>query len=67
MAADFAILGVGDVGASGWGSGNRAATLSVHAPNGTVFTAATTDWARLLARGHDPVARITANVIEALR
>ncbi len=65
--ADFAILGVGDVGASGWGAGNRAATLGVHAPGGTVFTAATTDWARLLARGDGPVAGITANVNQALR
>ncbi len=65
--ADLAILGVGDVGAVGWGAGNRAATLAVHAPGGTVVTAATTDWARLLARGAGPVARITANVIQALR
>ncbi|HWC27259.1 MAG TPA: N,N-dimethylformamidase beta subunit family domain-containing protein [Solirubrobacteraceae bacterium] len=61
---DFVILGVGDVGASGWGMGNRAATLGVHAPGGTVFTAATTDWARVLARGCPAVEQITRNVIE---
>ncbi len=63
---DFAILGVGDVGRSGWGSGNRAATLGLHAPNGTVFTAATTDWARVLAHGSPPVEQITRNVLARL-
>jgi hypothetical protein len=63
---DFAILGVGDVGASGWGSGNRAATLGEHAPGGTVFTASTTDWPRVLARGSATVERITHNVLERL-
>jgi hypothetical protein len=63
---DFAILGIGDAGASGWGDGNRAATLGLHAPGGTVFTAATTDWARVLAQGCPSVERITHNVLEAL-
>jgi hypothetical protein len=63
----FTILGVGDVGASGWGLGNRAATLGVHSPRGTVFTASTTDWARVLARGSPVVERITHNVLERLR
>jgi hypothetical protein len=64
---DFVILGVGDVGRSGWGEGNRAATLGVHAPGGTVFTASTTDWPRVLARGSPAVEQITRNVLERLR
>ncbi len=63
---DFLILGVGDVGARGWGLGNRAATLGLHRPNGTVFTAATTDWARVLSHGSPPVAQITRNVLDRL-
>ena len=65
--ADFAILAVGDAGASGWGEGNRAATLGVHEPGGTVFTAATTDWARVLAQGSPPVEQVTRNVVDRLR
>jgi hypothetical protein len=61
---DFAILGVGDVGVRGWGNGNRAATLGVHAPKGTVFTASTTDWARLLSRPAGVVEQITKNVLD---
>jgi len=64
---DFVILGIGDVARSGWGSGNRAATLGLHEPGGTVFTAATTDWARVLARGSPVAGQITANVLERLR
>ncbi len=63
---DFTILGVGDVGAAGWGHGNRAATLGVHAPGGTVFTAATTDWVRGLVQGDPAVERITRNVLDRL-
>ncbi len=63
---DFLILGVGDVGASGWGFGNRAATMGTYTRGGTVFTSATTDWARLLARPGGAVARITHNVLERL-
>jgi hypothetical protein len=62
--ADFAILGVGDVGERGWGNGNRAATLGVHAPRGMVFTASTTDWPRLLARRSPVVEQITQNVLD---
>jgi hypothetical protein len=62
---DFVILGVGDARESGWGNCNGAATMGVHAPGGTVFTAATTDWVRGLDR--DPaVARITRNVLDRL-
>ncbi len=61
----FVILGVGDVAASGWGLGNRAATMGLYTRNGTVFTAATTDWTRLL--GANPVVDgVTRNVIERL-
>lgn len=63
---DFTILGVGDARAKGWGAGNGAATLGVHRPGGTVFTAATTDWARVLTQGSAPVGRITRNVVERL-
>ncbi len=61
---DFVILAVGDVAESGWGMGNRAATLGVHSPGGTVFTASTTDWARVLAQGCPAVEQVTRNVIE---
>jgi len=64
--ADFTILGVGDVARAGWGAGNRAATLGLHAPGGTVFTAATTDWSRVLAQGSPAVAQITRNVLDRL-
>ncbi|HEX6793485.1 MAG TPA: N,N-dimethylformamidase beta subunit family domain-containing protein [Casimicrobiaceae bacterium] len=47
------------------GEGVHAATMGVHAPGGTVFTAGTTDWAQAL--GKDAcVERITRNVIERL-
>jgi hypothetical protein len=64
----FTILGVGDL--RGWdvadGSGElspqAAATMGVYVAGGTVFTAATVDWPRVLLI--DPtVARITQNVI----
>jgi hypothetical protein len=63
---DFTILGVGDTAPSGWGNGNSAATMGLHTAGGTVFTAATTDWPRLLVPG-SPVERITRNVLERLR
>lgn len=63
----FTILGVGDLAASGWGRGNRAATMGAYTAGGTVFTAATTDWARLLRDGRSPVVdRITHNVLHRL-
>jgi hypothetical protein len=64
--ADFVILGIGDVARSGWGMGNRAATIGVHSPGGTVFTASTTDWPRVLAGGSPVVDRVTRNVIDRL-
>ena len=62
---DFLILGVGDLAPSGWGVGNRAATMGIYERGGTVFNGATTDWPRLL--GRNPVVdRITHNVIGRL-
>jgi hypothetical protein len=63
---DFVILGVGDLEPSGWGTGNRAATMGIHGTSGTVFTASTTDWPRLLRAGHPAVERITRNVVDRL-
>jgi hypothetical protein len=41
--------------------------MGTYTDNGTVFTAATTDWARVLAGGSSPaVERITRNVIDRL-
>jgi hypothetical protein len=63
----FAILGIGDVRKSGWGMGNQAATMGVYTRNGTVFNAATTDWARLLrGRPHPVIEQITRNVLDRL-
>ncbi|MFI6770502.1 N,N-dimethylformamidase beta subunit family domain-containing protein [Streptomyces sp. NPDC050355] len=46
----------------------RAATMGVHTAGGTVFTAATTDWPRVVGLGLDPaVDRITRNVLDRLR
>jgi len=66
--ADFTILAVGDTRPSGpWGFGNGAATMGLFRPGGTVFTAATTDWARVLTAGTTPVLdRITGNVLDRL-
>jgi hypothetical protein len=64
---DFTILGVGDVSPSGWGRGNRAATMGLYRDHGTVFTAATTDWPRVLAAGRSPeVEQLTHNVLDRL-
>jgi hypothetical protein len=41
--------------------------MGVHTPGGTVFTAATTDWPRVLAGDTSPaVEQITRNVLERL-
>jgi hypothetical protein len=52
------------------GDGIHAATMGVFSPNGAngmVFTAATTDWAQVLASGEDSrVERITRNVVDRL-
>ena len=66
--AGFMILGVADV--TGWqdyDGGNHAATMGIFTRSGTVFTAATTDWSRVLNNEKDPtVVRITRNVLETL-
>jgi hypothetical protein len=64
----FRILAVGDCRASGWGFGNGAATMGLFTRpgGGTVFTASTTDWARVLASGDPAVERITGNVLDRL-
>jgi hypothetical protein len=43
-----------------------AATMGIYQNGGTVFTAATTDWARVLAAGDPLVHRITRNVLDRL-
>lgn len=74
--ADFTILGVADLPTapdSGWNTAvrentdpGRAATFGLYTRGGTVFNAATADWARLLTL--DPlVDAITRNVISLLR
>jgi hypothetical protein len=64
----FTILAVGDTRTSGdWGFGNGAATMGLFRRGGTVFTASTTDWARVLTAGTTPVLdRITRNVLDRL-
>jgi hypothetical protein len=64
----FTILAVGDTRPSGeWGFGNGAATMGVFDRGGTVFNAATTDWARVLTGGTcPPVERISRNVLDRL-
>jgi hypothetical protein len=48
-------------------TGPRAATMGVYTRNGTVFTAATTDWPVIVARGCDEgVDRVTRNVLDRL-
>jgi hypothetical protein len=42
------------------------ATLGLYTRNGTVFTAATTDWARVVASGEPTVVQITRNVLDSL-
>jgi N,N-dimethylformamidase beta subunit-like, C-terminal len=64
---EFTILAVGDTRPSGWGYGNAAATMGLLERHGTVFTAATTDWARVLTAGTTPaVEQITRNVLDRL-
>jgi hypothetical protein len=74
---DFHLLAVGPLGtdwqdlpareASPFGAGIHAATMGVYSRNGTVFTAATTDWAQVLTSAQDArVEKITRNVIDRL-
>jgi hypothetical protein len=48
------------------GEGVHAATCGLFTRNGTVFSAGTTDWARVLASGEPVVERITRNVLDRL-
>jgi hypothetical protein len=41
--------------------------MGIYTNNGIVFTAATTDWARVLASDHAQVTQITRNVLDSLR
>jgi N,N-dimethylformamidase beta subunit-like protein len=65
---EFTILAVGDTRLSGkWGFGNGAATMGLFQRGGTVFSASTTDWARVLTAGTTPpVDRITRTVLDRL-
>jgi hypothetical protein len=62
----FVILGIGDVTVFSERKGNAAATMGMYTNNGTVFTAATTDWARVLSQGEPRVVQITRNVLNRL-
>lgn len=66
---DFDVLATSSV--AGWEGANAGsdslATMGLHAPDGIVFTAATTDWARVLESGNPHVDRITRNVLDALQ
>lgn len=66
---DFAILGMAPLG-PGWQDrplgNNAAATMGLYSDRGTVFTCATTDWARVLHAGEPSVEQITRNVLARL-
>jgi hypothetical protein len=68
---NFVILGIGRIGPE-WAQdpedfpGGRTATMGIFADNGVVFTAATTDWARVLASGEPHVQKITENIVRRL-
>jgi hypothetical protein len=63
----FVILGSADVAVFD-NEGNKGATMGLYrrGDGGTVFTAATTDWPRVVAAGDPRVATITRNVIDRL-
>ena len=69
--ANFIILGIGKLGPE-WAqdpadfAGGRKATMGIYANNGVVFTAATTDWSRVLASGESHVTTITENILRRL-
>ena len=64
--SSFTILGTGDVAAFGDRQGNGVATMGMYTNSGTVFNAATTDWARVLFQGEKGVGQITRNVLNRL-
>ena len=48
-------------------TGPRAATMGIYTRNGTVFTAATTDWPVIVGQGSDPaIDRVTRNILDRL-
>ena len=65
---NFVILGTGRLGPE-WAQdpegfpGGRTATMGIYANNGVVFTAATTDWPRVLSSGDPHVEKISENVL----
>lgn len=61
--ANLVILGTGPV--SAWGQPGSA-TIAMYSKTGTVFTGATTDWARLLSSADLPTMAITRNVMNRL-
>jgi hypothetical protein len=68
--ASFVVLGVGPVPYfqdRPVGGAAATATMGVYTRGGIVFTAATTDWARVLASGHAQVEQLTRNVLDRLR
>jgi hypothetical protein len=68
----FKLLAYADIrswpvdGVGGEIRGNGSAAMGLYENGGTVFTAATTDWPRLLAEGDSTVERITRNVLDRL-
>jgi hypothetical protein len=66
--ATFQVLGIAPLSAK-WEyreTENAAGTLGIYTDHATVFTAATTDWARVLRDGDPIVDRITRNVLNRL-
>jgi hypothetical protein len=68
----FELLAYADIrdwprdGSDGEVLGSGAGIMGIHERGGTVFTAATTDWPRVLAGGDPHVERITRNVLDRL-
>jgi hypothetical protein len=65
----FLVLGVADVSSYQDAEAGAAsmATMGIYTQGGTVFSAATVDWARVLATGNAQVGQITRNVLDRLR
>jgi hypothetical protein len=65
--SNFLILGTGEL--HGWldmPTGKAIATMGTYNKNGSVFTAATVDWARVLSGGEPSTVQITKNVLNRL-
>lgn len=67
--ASFLVLGLCGVSDFEDAEGGAAATatMGIYTNNGIVFTAATADWARVVASGNAQVTQITRNVLDRLR